>query len=98
MLVGLDCARELAYEAILRVSEGQPAALELSRAKSFVTESIKSIAYTAHQLHGAIGYTLEHDLHLYTNRARAAELRLGTPFEHRAALASLIGLRSPTGF
>ena len=98
MLVRLDCARELAYEAILRVSEGQPAALELSRAKSFVTETIKSIAYTAHQLHGGIGYTLEHDLHLYTNRARGAELRLGTPFEHRAALASLIGLRSSTGF
>jgi alkylation response protein AidB-like acyl-CoA dehydrogenase len=93
MLIALDCSRELAYEAIDTLSGGSEARLELSRAGAFVLEAVKGITYAAHQLHGGIGYTLEHNLHLYTDRARAAELMFGPPRDHRAMVADLIGLR-----
>jgi alkylation response protein AidB-like acyl-CoA dehydrogenase len=57
-----------------------------------VLESIKEIAFAAHQLHGGIGYTLEHNLHLYTGRARSAEVMFGRPADHRTTLARQIGL------
>ncbi|KAA5834456.1 acyl-CoA dehydrogenase [Saccharopolyspora hirsuta] len=42
------------------------------------------------QLHGGIGYTWEHDAHLYYKRAKTSELLLGTPDQHRARLADLL--------
>jgi alkylation response protein AidB-like acyl-CoA dehydrogenase len=92
MLIKLECSRELAYEAIATLSEFGQATTELARAGSFVLESIKEIAFAAHQLHGGIGYTLEHNLHLYTGRARSAEVMFGRPADHRTTLARQIGL------
>ncbi len=48
------------------------------------------------QLHGGIGMTWEHPAHLYLKRAKSDELALGSPAEHRAALADLVGI-SPSG-
>ncbi|MDA3627721.1 acyl-CoA/acyl-ACP dehydrogenase [Saccharopolyspora sp. WRP15-2] len=42
------------------------------------------------QLHGGIGYTWEHDAHLYYKRAKTSQLLLGTPDENRARLADLL--------
>ncbi|MEV4895785.1 acyl-CoA dehydrogenase family protein [Nonomuraea sp. NPDC055795] len=50
------------------------------------------VAEEAVQLHGGIGMTWEHPLHLYLKRAKAAEIALGTPGDHRAALAELADL------
>ncbi|MCR3718589.1 MULTISPECIES: acyl-CoA dehydrogenase family protein [Prauserella salsuginis group] len=44
------------------------------------------------QLHGGIGYTWEHDAHLYYKRAKTSELLLGTPAEHRARLADALSI------
>ena len=44
------------------------------------------------QLHGGIGMTWEHPAHLYLKRAKADSLTLGTPYEVRGALATLVGL------
>ncbi|PWW56833.1 acyl-CoA dehydrogenase family protein [Actinokineospora spheciospongiae] len=49
-------------------------------------------AEEAVQLHGGIGMTWEHPVHLYLKRAKADEIALGTPGRHRAALAPLVGL------
>jgi alkylation response protein AidB-like acyl-CoA dehydrogenase len=48
------------------------------------------------QIHGGIGYTWEHDAHLYLKRAKSSELLFGTPAEHRARLADLVGIRGGT--
>ncbi|MEO3808210.1 acyl-CoA dehydrogenase family protein [Sphaerisporangium sp. B11E5] len=47
------------------------------------------------QLHGGIGMTWEHPLHLFLKRAKAAEIALGTPGDHREALAGPAGLPAP---
>jgi alkylation response protein AidB-like acyl-CoA dehydrogenase len=44
------------------------------------------------QYHGGVGYTWEHDAHLYYKRAKASELLLGTPAQHRARLADRLGI------
>jgi alkylation response protein AidB-like acyl-CoA dehydrogenase len=50
------------------------------------------VAGRAIQLHGGIGYTWEHDLHLYVKRARTNAVLLGDPAEHRARVADLLGV------
>ncbi|AQZ69283.1 Acyl-CoA dehydrogenase, short-chain specific [[Actinomadura] parvosata subsp. kistnae] len=52
-------------------------------------------AEEALQLHGGIGMTWEHPVHLYLKRAKATEIALGTPGDHRAALASLVDVPGP---
>ncbi|GIH26158.1 acyl-CoA dehydrogenase [Acrocarpospora phusangensis] len=47
------------------------------------------------QLHGGIGMTWEHPAHLYLKRAKADEIALGTPGDHRDALADLADLPAP---
>jgi alkylation response protein AidB-like acyl-CoA dehydrogenase len=49
-------------------------------------------AEEALQLHGGIGMTWEHPVHLYLGRAKSSELALGTPERHRDALASFVDL------
>jgi acyl-CoA dehydrogenase len=44
------------------------------------------------QYHGGIGYTWEHDAHLYYKRAKSLELLLGPPAQHRARLADRLGV------
>ncbi|HEY2267687.1 MAG TPA: acyl-CoA dehydrogenase family protein [Streptosporangiaceae bacterium] len=44
------------------------------------------------QIHGGIGFTWEHDAHLYFKRAKASELFLGDGAYHRERLANRIGL------
>ena len=46
------------------------------------------------QLHGGIGFTWEHDLHLLLKRAMSGGLLFGTTATHRAHLASLLGLEA----
>ncbi|GAA2214578.1 acyl-CoA dehydrogenase family protein [Nonomuraea monospora] len=53
-------------------------------------------AEEALQLHGGIGMTWEHPVHLYLKRAKATEIALGSPGDHRAALASLVDVPGPS--
>ncbi|MEV5430852.1 acyl-CoA dehydrogenase family protein [Streptomyces sp. NPDC052701] len=52
-------------------------------------------AEEALQLHGGIGMTWEHPVHLYLKRAKADSIAYGTAGAHREALAELVGLRAP---
>ena len=56
------------------------------------TQAIHSQVFNAEnniQLHGGIGFTWEHDAHLYFKRARASESLFGSPQSHREAVAKL---------
>jgi alkylation response protein AidB-like acyl-CoA dehydrogenase len=44
------------------------------------------------QIHGGIGYTWEHDMHLYVKRMKSSEQLFGTSADHRARLASMLGV------
>ena len=56
------------------------------------SEKISALCWTAHQCHGAIGFTWEHDLHLYTRRALAWKTDYGDANFHKSNLADAMGL------
>ncbi|MER5418265.1 acyl-CoA dehydrogenase family protein [Streptosporangium roseum] len=64
-------------------------------AKSWCSEVALRVAEEAVQLHGGIGMTWEHPVHLYLKRAKSTEIALGTPGAHRDALAVLADLPAP---
>jgi alkylation response protein AidB-like acyl-CoA dehydrogenase len=71
------------------------AALSAAVAQAWNAGVAVRVAEEAVQLHGGIGMTWEHPLHLYLKRAKASEIALGTPGDHREALASLADLPGP---
>ena len=61
-------------------------------AKSFCSEAYEKAAGDTIQIHGGIGFTWEHDAHLYLKRAKSSALLFGDPRYHRAVLASRLGI------
>ncbi len=92
MAVSLQGARHTAYRAAWAISEGRPAVREAAIAKLSMNEALSQICSTAHQCFGAIGFTWEHDLHLFTRRAVAWRAEYGDTPYHRGALANALGL------
>lgn len=92
MLTEIDGARYITYLAAWKVNAGLPASQEISMAKAWVSEAYRRACLEAHQIHGGIGFTEEHDLGLYLRRARRAELSCGDASYHRERLAQLLGL------
>jgi alkylation response protein AidB-like acyl-CoA dehydrogenase len=87
MAIDVDSSRYLAYLAAWKMSEGQPCDMEAAVAKAWASEAYKRISVLGHQVHGAIGFTLDHDMQLYSRRAKAAEVIFGDADFHREALA-----------
>ena len=93
MLVALERARATAYFAALTIAEDdERRAVAVSTAKAAAGECARLLAKEGIQIHGGIGYTWEHDMHLYVRRARSSALLFGTAADHRARIATLIGL------
>ncbi len=61
-------------------------------AGAYCSAAFFTVAAESVQIHGGIGFTWEHDAHLYFRRAKASEVMFGTPLEHRAFLARHLGL------
>jgi alkylation response protein AidB-like acyl-CoA dehydrogenase len=92
MLVEVENAKSLTYYAAWAVDEKQPdAKLAVSMAKSYASDASRKVSNAGIQLHGGIGMTWEHDLHLYMKRAKASEVAFGDATWHRERVASLLG-------
>jgi alkylation response protein AidB-like acyl-CoA dehydrogenase len=63
-----------------------------SLVKAHASETYFHVAAKNIQIHGGIGFTWEHDAHLYFKRAKSSELFLGDGSYHRERLATRIGL------
>jgi alkylation response protein AidB-like acyl-CoA dehydrogenase len=87
MATDVDGSRFITYQAIWRLGEGLASDLEVSAAKAWVSDSAQRVAATAHQCHGAIGFTQEHDLQLFTRRLKAWEVSFGDGDYHRERVA-----------
>ncbi len=93
MLVEIENAKSLTYYAAWAVDENVPEApLAASMAKAYVSDAYRKAAGTGIQLHGGIGFTWEHDLHLYFKRAKSSEFSFGDAAWHRERVAQLINL------
>ncbi len=87
MATDVDGARFCSYRAAWMLSKGLPCSSEVAIAKVWTGEASRRVLDRAHQIHGAIGVTMEHDLHFYTRRAKAAELVFGGADYHRETVA-----------
>ncbi|HUD93065.1 acyl-CoA dehydrogenase family protein [Sphingobium sp.] len=91
MMVEIEQARSAVYWAACAVDEGAgEAALALHAAKSFAADSFFRCAGDMIQLHGGIGFTWEHDAHLFFKRARSLQTMLGSGNWHREKIATMI--------
>ena len=83
MATDVEGSKNIAYQAVWRLSEGLPAHREVAMAKAWIGPAYRRVCGTAHQCHGAIGFTKEHDLQLYTRRAKVYELTYGDANIHK---------------
>ncbi|MGW3032905.1 acyl-CoA dehydrogenase family protein [Streptomyces sp. NPDC001178] len=91
MLLQVEAARSAVVRAVR--AEGSPGALAEAAAvaQAWCGEAFVSVAAECVQLHGGMGFTWEHDAHLYFRRAQSDAVLLGGAAHHRERLAALLG-------
>jgi alkylation response protein AidB-like acyl-CoA dehydrogenase len=93
MLLEVESAKSAAYYAGWAAADSSDELpVVASLAKAYCSDAYFHAAAENIQIHGGIGFTWEHDAHLYFKRAKSSELLLGDPTYHRELLAQRIGL------
>ncbi len=89
----VELARSVAYWSWWVAANDAPELAEAAHvAKSLCSEAYRCASRENIHLHGGMGFTWEHDAHLYYRRAQADEVMFGSPLEHRRALARQLGV------
>jgi alkylation response protein AidB-like acyl-CoA dehydrogenase len=90
MTVGVEAGRAALWAAALALDAEDPAARRrgASSGAAFAKSAASDVASLALQVHGGIGFTWEHDLHLFLRRIKVDEALNGSVLEHRAALVT----------
>jgi alkylation response protein AidB-like acyl-CoA dehydrogenase len=89
MLVLVEGARSATAHAT-EPSDGDDLSIAASVAKMACSEAFLHVALDNMRIHGGIGFTWEHDAHLYVRRAKATQLMFGSPDFHAERLARLV--------
>jgi alkylation response protein AidB-like acyl-CoA dehydrogenase len=92
MLIDVEAVQYLLYQAAWGISVGSPSPWQISAAKVKANEAYQRICIEAIAAHGAIGYTMDHDIGLYYRRVKAAEFAAGDTDWHREVIAAGLGL------
>ncbi|HEY7053891.1 MAG TPA: acyl-CoA dehydrogenase family protein [Mycobacterium sp.] len=88
--IWLEACRATTHAAVAEVANRSPAAdMAVSVAKSYVAERAPVMLQDCTQLHGGIGVTWEHDLHLFLRRVTLYRSMLGTPEDHNVRVYAL---------
>jgi alkylation response protein AidB-like acyl-CoA dehydrogenase len=93
MLLEVESGKSAAYYAAWAAAEdNDELPVVASLAKAYVSDAYFHSAAENIQIHGGIGFTWEHDAHLYFKRAKSSEILLGDATYHRELLAQRIGI------
>jgi alkylation response protein AidB-like acyl-CoA dehydrogenase len=93
MLLQVESARTASYYALWTAAgDDEELSLVAPLAKAFCSEAYFTCASDNIQVHGGIGFTWEHDAHLYFRRAKSSELLFGDAAYHRTRLADRLGI------
>jgi alkylation response protein AidB-like acyl-CoA dehydrogenase len=92
MRTDLDACRYLTYRAGWALDRGSSSELEVASALAYGAGALRRMFVDAHQVHGAIGFSTEYDLHLFTRAGKACELMYGGASRHLEAVARAMGL------
>ena len=92
MFMWLQASHASSDTACAAVAHGDPDAAELvSAAKAYIGEYGAELVQDCTQMHGGIGVTFEHDLHLFLRRVTVNRALAGTPAEHHERIAAFVG-------
>jgi alkylation response protein AidB-like acyl-CoA dehydrogenase len=98
MLVDVEGMRSTTYWAAWCIGARDPdASVAASTAKIWCSDASRRVMASALQVHGGIGFTWEHDLHLFLKRAQLDQLSFGDAAYHRERLAALLRPRVAAG-
>jgi alkylation response protein AidB-like acyl-CoA dehydrogenase len=93
MMVAIENARSLGYYAAWAVDQrNRECSSAVAMAKAYASDMGKNVTGDAIQVHGGVGFTWEHDIHLYYRRALANEVTFGSAPLHREAVAQQLKL------
>ena len=91
--VEVEGCTSLVYYAAWAITENDPArAMAASMAKAWVSDSYKHACFEGVQIHGGIGFTWDHDMHLYFKRAKSGEVAFGDATYHREKVAQMLNM------
>ncbi|MCT7661361.1 acyl-CoA/acyl-ACP dehydrogenase [Mycobacterium sp. CPCC 205710] len=91
LLVDVEHARSTAYHAIWALTDGSDdPALATSIAQAVCSAALTHVATDTIQVHGGIGFTWEHQAHLYYKRAATNAVLLGSAEQHRDRVAAMV--------
>lgn len=91
MLVAVEHAKSVAWHAAVTIDDSEEAQIAVPLARSVCCDAYTFASGANIQIHGGIGFTWEHDAHLYFKRAKASSLILGSVDGYRDRLADAIG-------
>jgi alkylation response protein AidB-like acyl-CoA dehydrogenase len=93
ILLQTESAKTAAYYAMWAAAkEDEELRIVAPLAKAYCADAFFFAASENIQVHGGIGFTWEHDCHLYFKRAKSSELLFGDPVYHRELLARRLGI------
>ena len=98
MVVDVEGMRSSTWYAAWAIAAGEPdASIAASTAKVWSSDAAKRVMASGLQVHGGIGFTWEHDLHLYMKRSQFAGLSYGDAAFHRDRVAGMLRARLASG-
>jgi alkylation response protein AidB-like acyl-CoA dehydrogenase len=93
MLVEVESSKSITYYAAWAVANDvAEAPLAAAMAKAYTSDAYRHTAGEGIQIHGGIGFTWEHDMHIFFKRAKSSEVTFGDATWNREIVAQLIGL------
>ncbi len=94
MAVAVESLRNAVYYAAWAIERDHPdAELAASMAKATASDAFRHVAASGIQVHGGIGFTWEHDMHLFFKRAKLDEVMFGDASAHRERIAAILQAR-----
>ncbi|HEY1652092.1 MAG TPA: acyl-CoA dehydrogenase family protein [Acidimicrobiales bacterium] len=85
------------YAAWCTAAEDPDRSLAASMAKAWCSDASRRVMGTGLQVHGGIGFTWEHDMHLYVKRAQLDQVSFGDASLHRDRIAGILRTRLESG-
>ena len=92
MATDVSSSRDITYGAGWELDDGISNPIEVSIAKAWVSDAAYRVTRMGIQIHGAIGFTWDHDMHLFYKRAMMAQAMFGGSDWHRVLVAKELGL------
>ena len=92
MVTDVDSSRLTTYQAAWMISEGLPGTEQVAIAKAWTSKAYRRVVAQSHQIHAAIGFSMDNDLQFYTRRAKGAEVTFGDADFYQEIVAQAMSL------